>query len=109
MAESSPGSPRSVRTIGRDQPGLGAALRHAEACAALNRKLADLIPADARTELGVVRVEHDCLVIAAASGSRAAQARRLSGELIRAAGQLWPSPIRRSRIFVKPGLNLGAE
>jgi len=85
------------------------ALSHAEACAALNRKLADLIPADARTELGVVRVEHDCLVIAAASGSRAAQARRLSGELIRAAGQLWPSPIRRSRIFVKPGLNLGGE
>lgn len=98
-----------MRTTGRDQPGLGAALRHAEACAALNRKLADLIPADARAELGVVRIEQDCLVIAAASGTRATQARRLSSALIRAADRLWPSPIRRSRIIVKPGLNLGGE
>lgn len=109
MASRSSEEPRSVRAIGRAQPGLGAALRHVEACAALNRVLSGLIPADARGRLGVVRVEGDCLVIAAASGAWASQARRLSGELVRSASRHWPTPLTRSRVIVQPGLELDPE
>lgn len=105
---SSTGDRRGARradAIARAQGGLGQALRRAEAYLALNGRLADLIPENARSEIMVACVDGDCLVIAAASSARAAQARLLATSLLQAARQHWPGHLARSRVIVTPELN----
>lgn len=93
---------RRADVIAREQGGLGQALRRAEAYMALNARLAELIPEAARGEIMVACVDGDCLVIAAASSTRATQARLLANSLLEAARRHWPGELTRSRIIVTP-------
>ncbi len=95
---------RRVDTIARGQGGLGQALRRAEAYMALNTRLAELIPEKARGEIMIACVDGDCLVIAAGSSARAAQARLLATSLLEAAQKHWPEKLARSRVIVTPEL-----
>lgn len=98
------GGARRADAIARAQGGLAQALRRAEAYMALNGRLAELIPEQARGEIMVACVDGDCLVIAAASSARAAQARLLAASLLQAARDHWPGKLERSRVIVTPGL-----
>lgn len=73
---------------------------------ALNARVREAIPENARGEIGIACVEGDCLVIAAASAARATQARLLAGSLLEAAGNHWPETLARTRVIVAPGLNM---
>jgi hypothetical protein len=99
---------RRIDAIARDDARLAAVLRSTEAYAALNRRVADAVPASAHGEIGIARVDGDCLVIAAASPARATQARLAADALLRAARQHWPEPLRRTRVIVAPGISLGS-
>jgi len=101
------GDARRADDIARGQSGLSQALRRAEAYIALNARLADLIPERARGEIMIACVDGDCLVIAAASSARAAQARLLATSLLEAAQKHWPGKLSRSRVIVAPGLEQG--
>ncbi len=98
------GKARHTREIARDQPGLAAALRHAENYMALNRRLSPLLPPEMRGRLGVACIEHDCMILAAATPELATRARLMSRELLASARRWWPSPLTRSRIIVTPGI-----
>ncbi|MEX2498365.1 MAG: DciA family protein [Wenzhouxiangellaceae bacterium] len=97
---------RRVDTIARAQGGIGPGLRRAEAYLALNERVRALIPEGARGEITIACVERDCLVIAAASSARAAQARLLADSLLEAVRNHWPEELARTRVIVTPGLNL---
>lgn len=96
---------RRADDIARATGGLGQALRRAEAYLALNGRLAGLIPENARGEIMIACVDGECLVIAAASPARAAQARLLAASLLQAARRHWPGRLERSRVIVTPELN----
>ena len=99
--------PRRVDSVARNRSGFGRLIRRAEAYAALNRRVGDASPASARGEIGLACVEDDCLVIAAASSTRATQARLAADEILAAARRWWPEPLSRARVVVTPGLDLG--
>lgn len=100
------GAGRRVDAIARAPGGIGQALRRAEAYMALNARVREAIPENARGEIGIACVEGDCLVIAAASSARATQARLLAGALLQAAAALWPEKLARTRVIVTPGLKM---
>lgn len=98
------GKARHTSEIARQQPGLAAALRRAESYLALNRRIAVLLPAELRGKVGVACIEDDCLIVAATTPELATRARLNAGKLLEAARRFWPSPLRRSRIIVVPGM-----
>lgn len=100
---------RRVDTIARAQGGIGPALRRAEAYIALNERVRERIPEGVRGEIAIACVERDCLVIAAASSARAAQARLLAASLLEAARTHWPEALARTRVIVTPGLNMDQD
>ncbi|MGK7297045.1 MAG: hypothetical protein ACNS61_14670 [Candidatus Wenzhouxiangella sp. M2_3B_020] len=81
-------------------------MRRTEAYLALNRRIAPVIPASARGEIGIACIDGDCVVIAAASPARATQARLAAGDILDAARRFWPEPLARTRIIVTPGIEL---
>ncbi|MDT8438225.1 MAG: DciA family protein [Wenzhouxiangellaceae bacterium] len=88
---------------------LAALLRQTRAWLALNQRLADVFPANGNGEIGIARVDGDCLVIAAASPARATQARNLAGRLLAEARRHWPGELTRARVIVAPGFRLDPE
>lgn len=103
------GKARHAREIARGQPGLAAAIRRAESYIALNRRLATLLPTEMRGRLGVACIEHDCMILAAATPELATRARLMSRELLTSANQWWPSPLTRSRIIVTPEIEFSRD
>ncbi|MFO7764524.1 MAG: DciA family protein [Wenzhouxiangellaceae bacterium] len=99
---------RRVDAIAGDRGGPGRALRQAQAFLALNARLRERIPENARGRIAVACIEGDCLVIAAASSARASQARLLADSLLEAAQRHWPGKLARTRVIVAPGLNMEA-
>jgi len=98
---------REVDAIAGGDQRLGSLMRAAQACLAMNRRLADVFPDTAtRREIAIARIDGDCLVIAAASPARATQALLLAETLRQRADALWPQPIRRTRVVVIPGFQL---
>lgn len=99
---------RRADAIAGDRGEPGRALRQAQAFLALNARLRERIPENARGRIAVACVEGDCLVIAAASSAHASQARLLADSLLEAAQQHWPEKLTRTRVIVAPGLNMEA-
>jgi len=102
------GRARRVEAIAAERAGPGQALRQAQAYLALNARLRERIPENARGHIAIACVEDDCLVIAATSPARASQARLLAEPLLAEARHHWPGKLTRSRIIVAPGLNMEA-
>jgi hypothetical protein len=100
------GGTRRVDSIARDSGGFGGLMRETEAYIALNRRVADAIPASARGQVGIACVDGDCLIIAAASPARATQARLAADAILEAAQKCWPRPLTRTRVIVTPGISL---
>lgn len=94
--------PRSVSEISGADAGLSRLLRRAQAYAALNRRLQAEMPEAARERIRVACVEGDCLVLAASSPAWASRARVLAEGLRASAEELWPTPVRRTRVIVMP-------
>lgn len=88
---------------------LGALLRRTRAWLALNQRIAHVLPPNTAGEIGIARVDGDCLVIAAAGPARATQARQLAATILGEARSHWPAPLTRSRIIVVPGFQLDTD
>ena len=94
----------SVQQIARRESGLGSAIRQAEAFIELNQRIQPALPADVRESIRVACIEGDCLVIAAASSVWATRARMLAEDMLAAANQLWPQPLKTTRVIVAEAL-----
>ena len=89
-----------MQQIAQRQPGLGSAMRQAEAYLELNRRIQPSLPPDVRDNVQIACVEGDCLMIAAASPVWATRARMLANDILSATNQLWPQPLKSARVFI---------
>lgn len=89
-----------VQHIAQRQPGLGSAMRQAEAYLELNRRIQPSLPPDVRENVRIACVEGDCLMIAAASPVWATRARMLANDILNATNRLWPRPLKSAQVFI---------
>ena len=82
--------------------GFNRLLRDLGRFSALDRRLAEHIPAPIRERVGVARVRGDCLVLAARDPVAAARTRLLAPTLLARAAEFWPAPLANWRVVVCP-------
>jgi len=68
----------------------------------LDKTLQPLLPPADRGHIRLACVEDETLVLAADSPAWATKARLSAAQLLAAANELWPKPLRRTRIIVVP-------
>jgi hypothetical protein len=104
---------KSIRTSldeqGSSRGGFATAIRHAQAFAALDRRLVERIPEALRSKIGVACVREDCLVIAATEAAAATRARMMAPQLLELASASWPKPLTHWRVIVTPGIHFHRE
>ncbi|PKL95023.1 MAG: hypothetical protein CVV18_07040 [Gammaproteobacteria bacterium HGW-Gammaproteobacteria-8] len=87
-----------------NRAGFATVIRHAQAFAALDRRIAEAIPEQLRSRIGVACVREDCLVIAAREAAAATRARLLAPRLLELAAAHWPRPLKHWRVIVTPDI-----
>lgn len=104
---------KSIRTRldeqGNSRDGFATAIRHAQAFAALDRRIAGQIPEALRSRIGVACVREDCLVIAATEAAAATRARMIAPQLLQLAAANWPKPLTHWRVIVTPDVRFERE
>lgn len=93
-----------IDQIGRGAGGFSRVLREARSHAALDRRLAEHLPAPLRARIGIACVREDCLVIAASEPAAATRARLIAAQLLDQANQFWPKPLKHWRVVIVPGI-----
>lgn len=89
--------------------GFATVIRHAQACAALDRRIIEAIPETLRPKIGVACVREDCLVLAATEAAVATRARMIAPQLLELAAAHWPQTLRRWRVIVAPGIHFDRQ
>ncbi|MCH8476579.1 MAG: DUF721 domain-containing protein [Wenzhouxiangella sp.] len=91
---------KDLAAVSAADRGLAGLLRLARAFEALDQRLQPLLPEPARGRIQVACIEGDTLVLAAASPTWSSRARLEAPRLLEAAAQIWPTPLRHTRIIV---------